>query len=75
MKKFATILVLVFVFSITIFADGDFPIGNRTCPQGQTCLTDGDIPIGNKTDGVIHIGGLKEDSIFGNVLYFLKSIF
>jgi hypothetical protein len=65
MKKFATILVLLFVLSISTFAEGEFPIGNRTCPQGQTCLVDGEIPIGNIT----------EDTVFKNIFDFLKSIF
>lgn len=65
MKKFATTLVLLFVLSISIFADGGIPLGGKTCPQGQTCLTDGGIPL----------GGLMEDSIFENFKYFLKFIF
>lgn len=65
MKKFATILVLVFVFSVSAFADGGIPLGGKTCPQGQTCITDGGIPL----------GGLMEDSIRENIYYFLKFIF
>ena len=86
MKKFATILVLLFVLSVSTFADGVIHIGNRNCPQGQTCLTDGGIRTRRNrtdypqsqtdlTDGDISIGGLMEDSIIGNVFYFLKSIF
>lgn len=84
MKKFATILVLVFVLSISTFADGDIGLGGKTCAAGQTCLFDGQFPIGNKTDskdqtdltdGTTHSGGLTDDSIFENVLDFLKSIF
>ncbi len=84
MKKFATILVLLFVLSVSAFADGTILLGGRSCPQGQTCLFDGDIGLGGKsdtqdqtglTDGDIHTGGLTDDSIFENVLDFLKSIF
>lgn len=65
MKKFATILVLLFVLSVPVFAEGDIHTGGRTCPQGQTCLTDGDV----------HTGNLTEDSFFENFKYFLKFIF
>ncbi len=66
MKKFASILVLLFVLSVSAFAEeGQIPAGGKTCPQGQTCLTDGEIPIGN----------LTEDTVFENIFDFLKSIF
>lgn len=66
MKKFATTLILLSVLSISIFAEGEIPIGNKTCPQGQqTCLVnEGEIPIGNKSD----------NSIIKSILDFLKSV-
>lgn len=66
MKKFATILVLLFVLSVSTFAEGEYPIGNKSCPQGQqTCLVgEGQIPIGNKADS----------EIINSIFYFLKSI-
>ncbi|HEY0428186.1 MAG TPA: hypothetical protein VGC76_10425 [Pyrinomonadaceae bacterium] len=66
MKKFATIFVLLFVLSVSAFADGQFPIGGKSCPQGQVCFTsEGEIPIGGKSD----------NPIIKNVFDFLKSIF
>lgn len=65
MKKFATTLVLLFVLSVSAFADGQYPAGGRTCPQGQTCFVDeGQIPIDNKSD----------DTIIKSFFDFLKSI-
>ncbi|MGC2238980.1 MAG: hypothetical protein WA584_22690 [Pyrinomonadaceae bacterium] len=38
MKKFTTTFFLLFVLSISIFADeGQIPIGGKACPQGTTC--------------------------------------
>jgi hypothetical protein len=66
MKKFATILVLLFVLSVSAFAgDGDVPLGGKSCPQGQTCLT----------DGTTHSGGKSDNSSYIEIFYFLKSIF
>lgn len=66
MKKIATIFVLLFVLSVSVFAEGDILIGGgKSCPQGQTCLTDGDIPLGGKSD----------NPIIENIFDFLKSIF
>lgn len=40
MKKIALIFVLTSVLSISVIADeGQIPIGGRSCPSGQTCLT------------------------------------
>lgn len=72
MKKFATILVLLFVLSVSAFADGQYPIGGIVCPQGQTCFANGEFPIGNKTcpegqtclaDGDILIGNKTDGQI------------
>jgi hypothetical protein len=67
MKKSATILVLLFVLSISVFAEGEYPAGGKSCPQGQTCFAnEGDILIG---------GGKSENLIIKNIYDFLKSIF
>ena len=66
MKKFATILVLLFVLSVSVFAEGQYPIAGKSCPQGQqTCFTDGDVPTDGKSD----------NTIYTEILDFLKSIF
>ena len=65
MKKITTILVLLSVLSVSAFADGDVPLGGKSCPQGQHCLTDGQIPASGKT----------ENPIIENILDYLKSIF
>lgn len=66
MKKFATVLVLLFVLSVSVFAEeGQIPIGGRTCPQGQVCFTEGEIPTGGKSD----------NTIYQDIFDFLKSIF
>jgi hypothetical protein len=65
MKKFATILVLLFVLSVSAFAEGEIPIGGKACPQGQICLT----------DGTTHSGGKSENPIIKDIYDFLKSIF
>jgi len=67
MKKIATILVLLVVFSVSVFAgDGEYPAGGKNCPQGQTCFsTTGEIPIGNKS----------ENQIYQDIFDFLKSLF
>jgi hypothetical protein len=66
MKKFATILILLFVLSISAFAEGEFPIGNKSCPQGQqTCLTD---------EGQYPAGGKSDETIIETVIDFIKSI-
>jgi hypothetical protein len=67
MKKFATILVLLFVLSVSAFAEGDIHTGGLADSQGQTCSTD--------NGGIIHSGGLTEDWVFENIFDFLKSIF
>lgn len=45
MKKAFATFVLLFVFSISIFADGHIGEGGRTCPNGQTtCFVGGTEP-------------------------------
>ena len=67
MKKFPTILVLLFVLSFSVFAEeGQIPASGKSCPQGQqTCLTDGQIPASGKSD----------NSIYKEIFDFLKSVF
>ena len=84
MKKFTTTLILLFVLSVSAFA-GEIPIGNKTCPPGQTCFAEGEIPLGNKTcppeqtcvadDGTTHSGGISENPFVKNIFDFLKTIF
>lgn len=67
MKKFATILVLLFVLSVSAFAEGEYPAGGKSCPQGQqTCFAD---------EGQIPLGGKSDNPIIKTVFDFLKSIF
>lgn len=66
MKKFATILVLLFVLSVSAFAEGEIPVGGKSCPQGQVCFSDtGEMPAGGKS----------ENSIYQDIFDFLTSIF
>lgn len=66
MKKFTSILVLLFVLSVSTFADdGTTHSGGKSCPQGQTCLT----------DGTTHSGGKPQSQIIKNIYDFLTSIF
>lgn len=68
MKKIATILVLSFVLTVSVFAEdeGDIHTGGKTCPQGQqTCL------IGDTN----HSGGEVENSVSQDIFDFLNSIF
>lgn len=72
MKKFATTFVLLFVLSISVFADeGQYPIGGKTCPQGQTCVT-GQIPLGGKTNESFDS---SENPVYRDIFDFIKSIF
>ena len=66
MKKPITILVLLLVLTVSVFADeGGVPTGGKSCPQGQVCFTDGGVPTGGKSDSSIYI----------EIFDFLKSIF
>ena len=67
MKKIATIFVLLFVLSVSAFAEGDILIGGgKTCQQGQTCFSNtGEYPAGGKS----------ENPIIKDIFDFLKSIF
>ena len=66
MKKFATILVLLFALSFSVFAEGEYPIGGKSCPQGQACFTNTvEIPVGEKSESLI----------YQDIFNFLKSIF
>lgn len=65
MKKIATTLVLLTVLSITAFADGQYPIGGRGCPEKQVCsVNDGETTVSDKTD----------ESIINLFIDYLKSI-
>jgi len=39
MKKFAILLALTLSLSTSVLADGEIPIGGRTCPSNQACRT------------------------------------
>jgi hypothetical protein len=67
MKKFATVFVLLFVLSFSVFAEeGQIPIGGKSCPQGQVCFANtGEIPLGGKI----------ENTVIKNIFDFLTSIF
>lgn len=76
MKKIATILVLLFVLSVSAFAEGEIPAGGKSCPQGTVCFTEGDVPLGGSlTDGTTHSGAISDNSITKNIFDFLISIF
>lgn len=50
MKKLTISFILLFILSLTAFAEGDIHTGGRNCPQNQTCLvesnqTESDNPI------------------------------
>lgn len=51
MKKITTIFVLLFVLTVSAFAEGEYPTGGKTCPQGQTCST-GEYPTGGLSQTV-----------------------
>lgn len=39
MKKFLILLVISFVLTMPVFAEGDILIGGgKSCPQGQACI-------------------------------------
>ena len=40
MKKSLVTVFLFVVLTCSVFAEGEFPIGGRTCPQNQTCLVE-----------------------------------
>ena len=65
MKRSIVIFILLSVLSIPVFADGDFPIGGKSCPNGQTSCLVAPIEPDTKT----------ENSIFKNLTGFLKFIF
>lgn len=72
MKKFATIFVLLFVLSVSAFADeGEIPAGGKNCPQGQTCLT-GQIPVGGRAN---ESSDSAENPVYLDIFNFIKSIF
>lgn len=42
MKKITISFLLLFVLSLTAFAEGEIHTGGRSCPQNQTCLVEPD---------------------------------
>lgn len=70
MKKFTATVVLLFVLSVSAFADGEIPLGGKNCPQGQTCLT-GEIPLGGRAE----TSDSTETTIYTEIFDFITSIF
>lgn len=70
MKKNALIIAFLFVFSISVFAgDGNYPVGGKTCPNGQTtCLISND-----QTEPTTNDNTTTEK--FKSIFNFLKTIF
>jgi hypothetical protein len=66
MKKFATIFALLFVLSISAFAEGDIHTGGKSCPQGQVCFTN---------EGEYAASGKTEITVINNIFDYLRSIF
>ncbi len=65
MKKFTLMFVLLLVLSISALAEGEIPIGGKSCPNGQNCLVSSteiskDIPT---------------QTFYKDIFDFLKSIF
>ena len=50
MKKIVSVIVLSFVLTLSVFADGDFPIGGRSCPNQSSCFTAPTNPSAAKTE-------------------------
>jgi hypothetical protein len=57
MNKFAATLFLAFVFvfslSVNTFAEGDIPVGGRSCPPNTTCLVGNQAPTEQAEDATI----------------------
>ena len=76
MKKIVSTFVLLIVLSISVFADGEIPIGGRSCPQGQTCFTSTDTKQVNNSVSRQSKTTVSDFSWidFGNFYLFLKSV-
>lgn len=69
MKKLTLVLALSFLFAISVNAEGDVPIGGRTCPNQQTtCLVNSEPETETDSTGIV----VKTYKTF---LVYLKSIF
>ena len=85
MKKIVFTLVLSMVLSISVFAEGEIPIGGRSCPPEQTCPSANNTDSNDNTDTQDTDNSISEQSEttvsdstlidFGNFYLFLKSIF
>jgi hypothetical protein len=57
MKKFAITLFLAFVFTFSLStlarAEGNLPIGGRSCPPNTACLVDNQVPTQQEEDATI----------------------
>lgn len=79
MKKIMFTFVLLIVLSFSVFADGEIPIGGRTCPPGQTCFTDSNTDTKQTNNSVSRQTKTTVSDYlwidFRNFYLFLKSIF
>ena len=79
MKKIMFTFVLSLVLSISVLADGEIPIGGRSCPQGQTtCYTDSKTDTKQVNNSVSRQTKTTVSNFpwinFGNFYLFLKSV-
>ncbi len=78
MKKIVYALVLALVLSISVFAEGETPIGGRSCPQGQTCYTDSNTDTKQINDSISRQPKTTVSDVlwvdFRNFYLFLKSV-
>ncbi len=71
MKKLIGITFLSLILTGTNFAEGDIPLGGRTCPNGQTtCLVASQSPQLPETSETTD----TESSIYVKISGFLKSL-
>lgn len=79
MKKIVFTFVLLFVLSVSVFAEGEVHTGGRSCPQGQTCFTDSSADTKQINDSVSRQNKTTVSNFlsidFRNFYLFLKSVF
>jgi hypothetical protein len=65
MKKLAATFIVLFVLAFSVFADGDIPLGGKSCPNGQiSCFVATETPDTK-----------PENLIFKRITDFWKSLF
>ena len=75
MKKFTWTITLIFVLSLSAFADGTMHTGGRNCQPNQTCLA-----VSGQPDRTPEKKGVREPnnprgSFFKDIFDFLQSFF